>query len=354
MGEREFQGLKVIDFHSHFQIGQDSTIRRKEPEYQPGTPAYEAVEFRKAQVARYQDQWRLAWDFPKPDMTPRPWEEEADEWVDELEKYGIARIGFVTGGGNDQLGEVIARHPDDFIGFAHHEPFGEDAAKELERAVTQLEMRGYKMLAPTLSKRIDDKSACPAWEVAAKHGIPVLIHFGMQGAAGGIAFNDKINPAYLESVARDFPTVNFVVPHFGIQFVKELLIPRFQEQNPMITVKHVTHPYDAFRQQVQAAVQAGQGPDVLNVFYGWAPAYYLADFLKPMPEAVFPTATVEEEFFPMLSSVRFEDQYYAIPTAVRTLGLFWNQDLARRGRLRRATHHLGRAAGDSYRHHGTR
>lgn len=105
------------------------------------------------------------------------------------------------------------------------------------------------------------------------------------------------------------------------------LIPRFQEQNPMITVEHVTHPYDAFRQQVQAAVQAGEGPDVLNVFYGWVPAYYLADFLKPMPESVFPTATIEEEFFPMLSSVAFDGQYYAIPTAVRTLGLFWNQDL---------------------------
>ena len=223
MGERYFQDLKIFDFHLHFRIGADQTTRRKEPVYEPGTPAYEAAQHRKEQVARYQEQWRLAWDFPRAEREERAWQEEADLWVREMDTYGIAKLGFVTGGGNDQLAEVVARHPDDFVGFAHHDPFAPGAAEELERAFSDLGLRGYKMLAPTLSKRIDDRAAYPCWEVAAKHGYPVLIHFGMQGAAGGIAHNDKINPAYLEQVAKDFPTVNFVVPHFGIQFVKELL-----------------------------------------------------------------------------------------------------------------------------------
>lgn len=198
-------------------------MTRTEPVYEPGTPAHDAAQHRKTQVAKYAEQWRYAWDFPTPETDDRPWQEEADLWVEELEKYGVDRIGFVTGGGNDRLFEVVRRHPDDIIGFAHHEPFGEDAAAELERSVTQLGLKGYKLIAPTLSKPINDRSAYPTWEVAAKHGIPVLIHFGMLGGPGGIAFNDKINPALLEPVARDFPTVNFVVPHFGIQFVKELL-----------------------------------------------------------------------------------------------------------------------------------
>lgn len=223
MGKRTFQDLTVIDFHSHFRLRQDSTMKRAEPEYEPDTPAYEAAQYRKEQVARYADQWRYAWDFPKPETGDRSWQEEADLWVDELDMYGIDRIAFVTGGGNDRLSEVVQRHPDDFIGFAHHEPFGADAALELERAVTTLGLRGYKLIAPTLSRPINDPSAYPTWDVAAKHGIPVLIHFGMLGAGGGIAFNDKINPALLEPVARDFPTINFVVPHFGIQFVTELL-----------------------------------------------------------------------------------------------------------------------------------
>lgn len=223
MAQRQYQDLTVIDFHAHFRIAQDQTLRRREPEYEPGTPAYDAAAYRKAQVARVQEQWRLAFDFPKPDAGDRSWEDEADLWVRELDRYGIDKIGFVTGGGNDQMAKIIARHPDDFIGFAHHDPFAPGAAEELERAVTELGLRGYKLIAPTLSKQISDRSAYPVWEVAAKHGIPVLIHFGMLGAAGGIAYNDKINPALLEPVAKDFPTVNFVVPHFGIQFVTELL-----------------------------------------------------------------------------------------------------------------------------------
>ena len=223
MGERYYQDLKIFDFHLHFRIASDSSLRKREPVYEPGTPAYDAWEYRKQQVARYQEQWRMAWDFPKAEPENRTWQEEADLWVQEMERYGIAKLGFVTGGGNDQLADVVRRHPDEFVGFAHHDPFEEGAAEELERAVTELGLKGYKMLAPTLSRRIDDKSAYGCWEVAAKHGIPVLIHFGMQGAAGGISFNDKINPGYLEPVARDFPTVNFVVPHFGIQYVKELL-----------------------------------------------------------------------------------------------------------------------------------
>lgn len=223
MGQRIFQDLTVIDFHSHFRLRQDSSMRRAEPNYEPGTPAFDAAQHREEQVAKYAEQWRYAWDFPEPESGDRSWEEEADLWVTELEKYGISRIGFVTGGGNDRLAEVVKRHPDDFIGFAHHEPFSEEAARELERAVTDFGLKGYKLIAPTLSRVINDPSAYPTWEVAATYGIPVLIHFGMLGGGGGIASNDKINPALLEPVARAFPTVNFVVPHFGIQFVKELL-----------------------------------------------------------------------------------------------------------------------------------
>jgi uncharacterized protein len=50
-----------------------------------------------------------------------------------------------------------------------------------------------------------------------------LIHFGMLGGGGGIAWNERDNPGALEQVCRDFPTIQFVVPHFGIQYVKELL-----------------------------------------------------------------------------------------------------------------------------------
>lgn len=110
------------------------------------------------------------------------------------------------------------------------------------------------------------------------------------------------------------------------QLVNEL-IPEFEAANPGITINHVNYPYDDFRQQVAAAVQAGEGPDVLNVYYGWIPAYVQQQFLAPLPQDVFPHEDIESLFFPMVSAARIGEEYYALPTAVRTLALFYNRDL---------------------------
>ncbi|OQY97468.1 MAG: hypothetical protein B6D41_03445 [Chloroflexi bacterium UTCFX4] len=171
----------------------------------------------------YNTEWRLAWDFPAPDSEKQSDEVLADRWAAEMDKYGIDYVGFVTGGGNDNLASVIARHPDKFIGFAHHNLFAENAAAELERAITQLGFRAYKLLAPALDKPIEDKSAWPVWEIAEKYDIPVLIHFGVLGSGGGVAWHENINPLKLHDVARAFPKVNFVIPHFGCGWLREAL-----------------------------------------------------------------------------------------------------------------------------------
>ena len=107
----------------------------------------------------------------------------------------------------------------------------------------------------------------------------------------------------------------------------EELIPEFEAANPGITVNHVNFPYDDFRQQVAAAVQAGEGPDVLNVYFGWIPAYVQQQFLVPFPQDIFPHDQIEAEFFPMVAAAKVQDEYYALPTAVRTLALFCNMDI---------------------------
>ena len=59
-----------------------------------------------------------------------------------------------------------------------------------------------------------------------------------------------------------------------VQAVDEL-IKRFEAANPGIKVKHTQVPYDDFRIKIAAAIPAGQGPDVVQLFYGW-----LQDYLK--------------------------------------------------------------------------
>src|SRR5207245_122863 len=128
-----------------------------------GSPAAEQAEYLRQQSQRYRAAWRLAWDFPQPELDQPPWDIQADRWLAELDRYGIDRIAFATGGDNDTLARVVARHPDRFIGFAHHNPFAPGAADEMRRAVTQLKLRGLKILAPALERRIDDRHLYPLW-----------------------------------------------------------------------------------------------------------------------------------------------------------------------------------------------
>ena len=103
------------------------------------------------------------------------------------------------------------------------------------------------------------------------------------------------------------------------------LIRQFQKANPEITVKQVTVPYDNYRTRIAAAIPAGEGPDVTQLFYGWLGDYINAKLLQPLPPATFDTAAIDRDFFPFVQGMKVNGQYYALPTAVRSLALFWNR-----------------------------
>ena len=107
----------------------------------------------------------------------------------------------------------------------------------------------------------------------------------------------------------------------------EQLIGNFQKANPDITVKMTHFPYADYRTKVAAAIPAGEGPDVVQLFYGWLNDYVQAELIQPLPTDVFPAAKIDEEFFPMVQAMKDGDQYWALPTAVRSLALFYNERL---------------------------
>jgi predicted TIM-barrel fold metal-dependent hydrolase len=221
-----YEGFEIIDFHAHFPTDQPWF-----PEMGDTMKNYlERVSPQRYQLIRergqpYEEQWRRMWGFPRAEgKDAHPGDrEQARRWVQELDTYGIRAIGFVTGGGNEHLSEICSWYPDRFVGFAHHSPFLPDAVERLDHAVRNLGLRGYKLLAPMIEEPIEDPTAFPVWEKCAELGIPVLIHFGIQGASGGIAWHENINPLKLHNVAKYFPEVDFVVPHFGCAWERETL-----------------------------------------------------------------------------------------------------------------------------------
>ena len=107
----------------------------------------------------------------------------------------------------------------------------------------------------------------------------------------------------------------------------DTLIEQFEAENPDITVKQTNFPYADYRTKVAAAIPAGEGPDVVQLFYGWLNDYVEADLISPLPVNAFPPEKIREEFFPMVQAMEKDGQYMALPTAVRTLALFYNTRL---------------------------
>lgn len=107
----------------------------------------------------------------------------------------------------------------------------------------------------------------------------------------------------------------------------DTLIENFQAANPGITVKTNHFPYADYRIKVAAAIPAGEGPDVVQLFYGWLNDYVDAKLIQPLPVESFPVAEIDESFFPMVQAMKRDGQYMALPTAVRSLALFYNQRL---------------------------
>ncbi|MEK8129282.1 amidohydrolase family protein [Paenibacillus filicis] len=170
------------------------------------------------------ERMRLAWDFPDPKSdTADSSKPLIERWVDELDRYGIGGINFLTAWDNDDLSRQISKYPDRFTGFAHHSIETPDAAEELQRAVDELGLRGYKLFGPMVQIPFHDPSLRPVWRFLAERRLPVLIHFGLLGHTGGIVQHLNINPLSIFNVAREYPTIPFVIPHFGAGYFQELL-----------------------------------------------------------------------------------------------------------------------------------
>jgi len=78
---------------------------------------------------------------------------------------------------NDQIAETCAKHKGKLYGLATVDPFsGDDAARELTRAVKELGLRGVFMESAKKDLLLGDKETRPTLKAAADLGVPVFVH----------------------------------------------------------------------------------------------------------------------------------------------------------------------------------
>lgn len=208
-----YQGFRIIDMHAHFPVRGGYRAPRERPQA--------IVDYGRRRDRRM----RQEWDFPDPEPyadTPEEIERAAGRWVADLDRHGIDRINFLTGRDNETLAEVVRRHPDRLSGFCHQRPEDPESVDKLRRGI-ELGLRGYKILGPTVDRPFDDPAFRPLWTLLAEKRLPVLIHFGWLGHAGGTVYHPNMSPLRIEPVAREFLDIPFVIPHFGCAYIQDLL-----------------------------------------------------------------------------------------------------------------------------------
>jgi multiple sugar transport system substrate-binding protein len=102
------------------------------------------------------------------------------------------------------------------------------------------------------------------------------------------------------------------------QVLKEELIPRFEQENPGITVKPVRMPYDGLKQQVIQGVASSTAPDLMRLDIIWTPEFAHLGALSSLDDFEGFAALKEGLYAGPLSTNLTGGKYYGVPLNTNT------------------------------------
>lgn len=135
---------------------------------------------------------------------------------------------------NDELADTIRKYPDRYLGLAAVAPQDpEGSAKELERAVKELGMKGGKLNSHAKGEYLDDPKFWPLFEAAESLGVPLYLHptwpapsiiegfdkygFPLAGSPFGFGAETSLHTMRLlySGLFDKFPKLKIVLGHMG-------------------------------------------------------------------------------------------------------------------------------------------
>ena len=121
-------------------------------------------------------------------------------------------------------------------------------------------------------------------------------------------------------------TITYWQYDFGTRIAAmEQLIERFNAANPdIIVVQENAGAFASYIERVATALAAGEGPDVVQLFYGWAGSWQRAGYVEPLPKEHFSDEWIQSYFVPAIESVNIGGDYSGLPTAIRSLSRCYN------------------------------
>lgn len=151
---------------------------------------------------------------------------------------------------NEYIAELVARYPEQFIGFGSVDPWrGKMAVKEVTR-IKELGLRGVKLMPITQEFYMNETRFYPIYEKCVELGLVLLVHSGTTAAGagqpggGGLKLKYAQPIPYMDDVAADFPDLSMILAH------------------------------PAFPWQEQQIAMMMHKPNVYMDLSGWSPKYF--------------------------------------------------------------------------------
>jgi predicted TIM-barrel fold metal-dependent hydrolase len=154
----------------------------------------------------------------------------ADDILREMDANGVemavlcpagAELAVHNRAGNDLVAAAVKAYPDRFLGLATANPwYGEDALVELDRAITDLGLSGFKFHSLVQGFHLNDPLLVyPLVEKAIDLDVPVYFHCGTPIMA---------LPYKLQDLVRRYPQARLIMGHRGWDFHFDVI---YVEQN---------------------------------------------------------------------------------------------------------------------------
>jgi predicted TIM-barrel fold metal-dependent hydrolase len=157
----------------------------------------------------------------------------ADRWVRELDAQQVTRAALIASVPGDEasVAEAVAKHPTRFVGYFMVNAAAPDAVARTHAAVYAQGLRCLCLFPAMHHTPLDDERVQKVVEAAAGGEAAVFVHCGQLSVgvrrALGLAsrFDLRLgDPLAVTRLAMAFPTVPFIIPHFGAGLLRETLM----------------------------------------------------------------------------------------------------------------------------------
>jgi uncharacterized protein len=174
---------------------------------------------------------------------------------------------------NDEIAELVAKHPDRYIAAIANVPLNnmDIALKETERAIRELGFKGIQIHTRVLGKPLSSEELFPLYEIMVKHDLPIWIHpmrssnqpdyptesvsYNQLFSIFGWPYDTTVAMARLifAGVLERFPTIKFITHHCGgmVPYFADRLIVHYNNGLERLGAPHfpglTKHPVDYFR-----------------------------------------------------------------------------------------------------------